>query len=283
MSSPPRRGLPSEEDESTGTLRLPRILVASTVLSILCVLVAYLVWGPGPVTTDPATDPATASPSVSTSPSATSSVPTNGSTTPSGSPQPSARPLPTQSPTEPASPVTEPPETEPEVEPEPTALPAGTLKLDDTGFSAPQGWLLYGDDVIEGDRRMVRLSHTTTDVRLQAVSLLGQDENLQASCRALMDTQGEQFALTSEQLALPVGVDPTQGQGVTCGFSGVRLSDGIANTVTFSLVRRASDGNVLMLRHTVPDAVPAGDPARRDLVDMSCQASVGFGAPLPLC
>lgn len=277
MNARPRRGLPPEEDEPSGRRRLPRVLVGSTALSALCLLISYLVWGPAPTTTQTPTTPPPVMPTSTATPTEASP-----STSAPSSTSPSVQPLPTQPSADPVPTGTS-PDGPPEVDPGPTAPPAGTLELDDTSFTAPAGWTLYGDDLIEDDRRMVRLSHMGTDTRLQVVSLLVADEDLQASCRALMDTQGDQFALTSEQLALPMGMDASQGLGVTCGFSGVRLSDGHANTVTFSLVRRASDGHVLMLRHTVPDAVPLGDPARRELVTMSCQASTGFGAALPLC
>lgn len=273
MDPKPRRALPPEEDPNQQEPRpLGRIVLAGTLASAVLLGGAYLVWGPrqsGPPPIVP-----------SNSPVATASTPASRSApaTTSEAPLPSAEPIPSDD--APTAPVTD-PATESE-NPVPTATP-GEIELNDTSFVPALDWGVYGDDLIEGDRRMVRLSHSGTDARLQAVTLTATDPDLTASCRALVTTQSEQFDMVEEGLALPMGLDSDLGEGVTCAFSGLRATDQVPNTVTFTLVRRHVDGHLLMLRHTVPDAVDAGDVSRQQLASMSCQASIGFGVPLPLC
>ena len=288
MGTKPRRALPPEPDERDQRGRPRAFLLATSVVALLTVMVAYLVFGPRPSTT---TQPSPLPPQQTTS--------SSSQTTPTPSPAVSQSPIPaTSNPPLPAPDPSAPPESPTpgttsnasatpssavaESPPASTAPPAGSVVLNDTQFTAPEGWVLYGDEFIEEDRRVVRLSDTRTDARLQALTLL-QDQDLTASCAALIAAQKVQFAVTSEQLARPVGVAPESGEGVTCGFAGVRTSDGVANAVSFTLLRRAADAHVLVLRTTIPESVPVGDRARSDLSGMMCQASVGFGVALPLC
>ncbi|MDO5094145.1 MAG: hypothetical protein Q4D79_12180 [Propionibacteriaceae bacterium] len=161
------------------------------------------------------------------------------------------------------------------------------LVLNDTRLTAPAGWNLYGDDQIEDalgetDRRIIRLSHGETDVRLQVASLTSAGGDLGAACEGLSTSQQEQFSEVTATATVPVGVDPAQGAGYSCGFHGIRTSDGIANTVTFTLLLRVSDGHVLTLRSIVPDSVGPG-VARQELAAMNCTTSLNFGVILPLC
>lgn len=273
MYPEPRRALPPEEDPNEqGPRPLGRVVLAGTLASAVLLGGGYFLWGPRqdePPPVVPSEGPVASTPAPTTAPTppATSEAPL-----PSANPEPSGP--------APSAPVTEPPsETD---EPVPTATPV-EIELNDTSFIPAADWGVYGDDLIEGDRRMVRLGHSGTDARLQAVTLAATDPDLAASCRALVSTQSEQFAMVEEGLALPMGLDSELGEGVTCAFSGLRVTDQVPNTVTFTLVRRHVDGHLLMLRHTVPDSVDAGDEARRQLAAMSCQASIGFGVPLPLC
>lgn len=243
MDPRPRRALDPDPTDDPRP-RLPRAVLAGTLAAGLLVGGAYVLWGPRDEPADPA-------PVVQSTPPTTPTP----STTPSESPTPS---------------------------PTPTPAPPQPIELNDTQFTPPAGWTLYGDDLIETDRRVVRLAHDESGASLQVVTLV-QDPDLSGSCRALVESQGQQYAVTSEHLPLPVGVEASVGEGVTCGFTGVRTADGIANSVSFTLLRRASDAHVLMLRQTVPDDVPAGSRARRDLAAMGCEASTGFGAALPLC
>lgn len=257
----------------------------------LAILVTYLTLGARPTAAPPPTFSGTASTtSARTAPPST----TAGSQAPveptSAPPLPSATGTgPTDSPgTAGESPT---PAVTSSVEPTPsqpstavsTPAAVGVIKLNDTSFAAPDGWALYGDELIETDRRLVRLNNTATNLRLQVVTLKSADADLAAACRALVASQAGQFTGVVEQPASPVGVDPATGTAATCGFRGVRASDGVANAVTFTLVRRAPDSHVLMLRSTVPDAVPADSAAPGQLAAMQCAASGTFGVALPLC
>ncbi len=172
----------------------------------------------------------------------------------------------------------------PPAEPVPTgASTVGLIELNDAQFAIPEGWTLFGDEVIEGDRRAVRLRHESTDAGLQAVTLVPEATDLSASCTSLVDLQQTQFNDVSLQLVAPVGVDVAMGASVRCGFAGVRISDGVPNTVTFTLVSRVSDSHALMLRTTVPESVAEDTTIRSQLSTMTCGASTSFGVPFPLC
>lgn len=286
ISTQPRRALIAPEEPEHRS-RIPAIMTATTIASALLVGVTFLVFGPSTTTSETtpvvSTAPAEPTSSVPESPPVTDSTPE----APTISPPPSGNaPLPTPNPPTDTPAASDPATTAGppagEGEPTATATPTGLIELNDTSFAAADGWLVYGDDLVEGDRRVVRLSEPTSDARLQALTLL-QDPDLSASCEALMAAQKGQFAVTSEQLARPVSVVAAEGTGVSCGFSGVRSSDGVVNTVSFTLLRRATDSHVLMLRTTIPDAVGVGDQPRRDLTRMTCAASSGFGVSLPLC
>ena len=157
------------------------------------------------------------------------------------------------------------------------------VELNDAQFTISPGWILSGDDMIEDSRRAVRLSNPTTDAQLQAVTLGPEATELSASCRSLVDLQQTQFADVTHQLVVPIGVSNASGDGVRCGFSGIRSSDNIAATVAFTLVTRVSDAHVLMLRSTVPDTATGDAETVRHLNAMSCEASSSFGVQLPLC
>lgn len=216
---------------------------------------------------------ATPSGSPSESPSSTPSP----STTPSAAESSTAAaPLPG---TVSAAPVGTP---TPEPSPEGSSTPS-RIDLNDAQFLVADGWSVYGDELIEDDRRAVRLSDGDTDARLQAVTLGASSTSLADSCTSLVDLQQTQFTAPTRNLVVPIGVGAAAGSGVRCGFSGVRTSDGVTATVMFTLVSRASDSHVLMLRSTVPGTVPADSPAIGQLTSMSCQASQSFGVPLPLC
>ncbi len=84
------------------------------------------------------------------------------------------------------------------------------------------------------------------------------------------------------QLVAPIGVDGTLGSAVRCGFEGIRISDGLLTSITFTIVSRVADSHVLMLRATVPER-SMGQPPVAQLNAMTCAASTSFGVPLPLC
>lgn len=167
------------------------------------------------------------------------------------------------------------------------AVPATEeLKLNDTAFNAPAGWSIYGDEVIETDRRVVRLTNTTTDLRLQVATLAttgGGD--VAAVCESLSASQQSKFSDVTTTPTLGIGIDPAQGAGVTCGFHGTRTGDSVPATVSFTVVVRVSDGHALTLRSMIPDALTgaAGEQARGELAAMNCSASRNFQVTLPLC
>lgn len=168
--------------------------------------------------------------------------------------------------------------------PIPTATEAaGEIQLNDATFTAPDGWTLFGDEQIENSRRAVRLSQQATGARLQAVTLEPSGQGLGASCGSLVDLQQTQFTDVTPQLVVPIGVDVELGSAVRCGFTGVRSSDGTPNTVTFTLVSRAVDSHVLMMRATVPENPADETPAVAQLTVMTCEANSSFGVALPLC
>lgn len=196
----------------------------------------------------------------------------SASTSPEGSISPSPSPTPS------ASPDPENTEGAPEA--------VGELIVNDTSLTAPPGWLLYGDESIENDRRVIRLSHAETDVRLQVATLPESAGDVAAACEALSLSQQELFTDVTPSPTLGIGVDPAQGSGVTCGFHGTRSGDGVANTVTFTVVLRVSDGHLLSLRSMIPDSLdngPSSEQARGDLAAMNCAASRNFQVMLPLC
>lgn len=219
--------------------------------------------------------PSSGAPAVSTS-SAPASVDASTDEPNAPAPTDSAAPLPGTVSAVPAS--TPPPEPSPD-----GSAAAGLIELNDASFNGADGWTVYGDEMIEEDRRAVRLSDQDTDARFQAVTLLPGDADLAQSCSSLVDLQQTQFNDPTRELVVPVGTNAAAGSGVRCGFSGVRSSDGVASTVIFTLVSRASDSHVLMLRSTVPAAVSSDSPAVGQLNSMSCQASESFGVTLPLC
>lgn len=281
MATPPgpRRAAPTTEgDEVQPWFRGP----GAWVVLVASVLIALALWSMMQPTSEP---PPVVIVPTSAAPTATDTGPTdspspsddtNPGTATTPDPSESAPPLPATA--APAPPVSVPPEPSPD-----SSATAGLVELNDANFMGATGWTLYGDDLIEEDRRAVRLSNEATDTRLQAVTLLPGGGELSESCGSLVELQQTQFTEVTRQLVTPIGVETTLGAGVRCGFSGVRSSDGVANTVSFTLVSRASDSHVLMLRTTVPDALPAESPAIAQLLSMSCQASVSFGVTLPLC
>lgn len=155
--------------------------------------------------------------------------------------------------------------------------PGQPIQLDDASFTAPASWTVASEDVIDDSRLAVRLVEPESDTRLQAVTLGPQDQDLEATCRALMDLQEEAYESVTTHLTLPID------NGVTCGFEGLRTEDNRANTVSFTMLQRPEDQHLLLLRTTVPDDVEQDSRAHAQLVAMQCEVSRNFGAPKPLC
>lgn len=193
--------------------------------------------------------------------------------------------------TSPESPNSPAPDPAASSDPESTegARPADSEQvLDDTSFTVPTGWKEYGEDQppAEPDRRVVRLQHSETDVRLQVTSLveIPEGKDLLEACKALSTSQQTRF---STPIPTPTSQDKvSQAQGgsyTTCGFAGVRTENQVPSTVMFTFLLRTSDGHVLILRSIIPDSVGGGSAARQELAGMNCTASLNFGIALPLC
>lgn len=156
------------------------------------------------------------------------------------------------------------------------------MELNDASLTVPAEWTIASDELVEGDRRAVRLVEPATDARLQALTLGASEQTPAQACEALVELQRQAYSGATTQLMLEFSV-PGAGEGVTCGFEGTRTGDGVPNLVSFTLLSREVDGHLLMLRATVPEAVPAAARARTQLVGMQCEASRTFGVRLPLC
>ena len=169
------------------------------------------------------------------------------------------------------------------------ARPAASEQvLDDTHFTVPTGWREYGEDQpsAEPNRKVVRLQHSETDVRLQVTSLVEIPEgtDLLEACKALSTSQQERFSAPVPTPASQDKVSQAQGGSyTTCGFTGVRTEDQVPNTVMFTVLVRTNDGHVLILRSIIPDSVGGGATSRQELAGMNCTASLNFGVALPLC
>lgn len=163
------------------------------------------------------------------------------------------------------------------------AVDAVDIQLNDARFTALMDWVLDGDELIENNRRVVRLSHQDSDARLQAVTLEPSEQGLAAACSSLVDFQQAQFTEVENQLATSIGVDGALGSAVRCGFDGTRTNDGVQNAVTFTIVERNVDSHVLVLRTTVPMTSLDAQTVVGQLNAMACGASTSFGVSLPLC
>lgn len=159
--------------------------------------------------------------------------------------------------------------------------------VDDAKFNVPSGWSLYGEDLQppEPGRKLVRLLHTGTGVRLQVTSMTPQSNlgDLGTACEQVSKNQQELFKDVTVTPTIAVGVNQTRGAGFTCGFHGTRNEDGLPTTVTFTFLLRASDSHILSLRSMVPDSVDVGAAARQEMAAMNCTASLSFGISLPVC
>ena len=72
-----------------------------------------------------------------------------------------------------------------------------------------------------------------------------------------------------------------EGSGVSCNFTGTRISDSVPASVEFTLLQRG--GITLVFRDTIPASVPEDSPALAQLVEMECGAAAGFGVTVDQC
>lgn len=242
--SGPRRGIPAEESPAPGRTRTAALLLGGLALLIAVVIaVAYLVLGGRPI---PAAPSPTPSPSASPSPSP--------SPTPSPSPSPTA-----------TGPVT-------------TEL----LQLNDATLSVYEGWSVQDDQQVQDERRLVRLREDATDARVQAVTLTSVAGSLDEACSALVADLTGSYADVKDTDPTAVAV-AGDDQAVTCSFDGERTSDKVANTVTFTVIRRASDDHTLVFRATVPTALPASSSTGEELELMLCSSAASFDVEIEGC
>lgn len=209
-------------------------------------------------------------------PSETSSTPTSGD---SGQPEPIATaPLPSGSAL--ASPAGRPSAPGDDVSGSPSVPATTQLDLNGILFDMAAGWELYTDELVQDERRLVRMSEPNTDVRIQAVSLTSVSGPLDEACLDLMAEHRSLYTAVAEGLPVEVAING-EGEGVSCNFTGTRASDSVPTTVEFTLLQL--DGVTLTFRDTVPSAVPEDSPALSELIAMECQAAASFGVAVDQC
>lgn len=164
----------------------------------------------------------------------------------------------------------------------PIPSPAAPVDLGDVQLTVPEGWEIYVDEVVQDDRRLVRLREPATDVRVQVVTLATVGQELDHACRDLVTDQQRAFTDVAESVVVDV---PLTGgaSGVSCGFTGTRVSDSVAAEVDFTIIRRDEDAQFLVFRDTVPDSVPDSSPVLAQLAIMKCAASETFGVVIDSC
>ncbi|HSO70792.1 MAG TPA: hypothetical protein VLQ67_14300 [Arachnia sp.] len=207
--------------------------------------------------------------------STTSPAPSSSSSTDGGSPSPA------ESPSGQASP----PPSEPSPSSDdstPAASPTSEVDLGDVQLTVPEGWEVYADEVVQDDRRLVRLREPVTDVRVQAVTLTTVGEDLTQACRDLVTDQQQAFTDVAESVVVDV---PLTGgaSGVSCAFTGTRTSDAVAAKVEFTIILRDEDAQSLVFRDTVPDSVADTSPVLAQLSSMECAATQTFGVVIGSC
>ena len=72
-----------------------------------------------------------------------------------------------------------------------------------------------------------------------------------------------------------------EGTGISCNFTGTRVSDGVPAMVEFTLLQRGEA--TLVFRDTIPTAVAVDSTAREQLVAMECEAATSFGVAVDQC
>lgn len=277
----PRRGIVEPEPEPDDARRAWLWIVVLGIAIAVAVAVMWLVFGtrdggstavPRPVPA-PATSAAT-QPTDATEPSEPATTPSQEM--PTEAPLPSGPASPTEATSGPASPST--PVTPPSVEP---SVPTSSVELDDgAAFRLRDGWELYADQQVQNDRRLVRLRDAATDVRIQAVSLTSVTGPLDEACLDLVAEHRSLYTGVAE--GLPVGVSISgEGTGISCNFTGTRVSDGVPAMVEFTLLQRGEA--TLVFRDTIPTAVAVDSTAREQLVAMECEAATSFGVAVDQC
>lgn len=270
-TSHPRRSATDPTTDATPGRGAWLGIVSLAVVLAIVVGALYLILGPFPRTEPPVPPGGAASRSADPSPAPSASLP--------------ATDVPQSPPSAAASPGTTtpaPPVPSASASPSVSAAAGVPLDLDGAVLTVLPGWRLYADEVVQDERRLVRLRELTTDTRIQAVVLTSVEEDLNDACLALVADQRQGYTGVAESLAVDVQTDPT-GEAVSCNFTGTRTSDSVPNKVEFTLIRRDSDGSTLFFRDTIPSAVPDDSPALAQLTAIECAAADTFGVQVIAC
>lgn len=212
--------------------------------------------------------------------------------TPTPSPPAATTPSPT-SPTDsgPSAPTSAGPGLPTATAPPPVGSPGDTdgppstptmIDLGDTTYPLQPGWEIYYDGAVQGDRRLVRIRHADTDILTQVVTLPTVGDDLPQACTDLMADHRAAYADVAETLPVNESALPG-GEAASCSFTGVRTDGGFAARVSFTLLRRGLDGQVFIVRDSVPASVPTGSQVRRELEAALCDSSTRFGVALTRC
>lgn len=174
------------------------------------------------------------------------------------------------------------PATPPSTDTGPSSYQGTPVVLDDTTIVMPTGWEIYADEKVQDDRRLVRMRDRLTKVRLQAVTLTSVKDTLPRACSALVEQQSGSFTLMALTPAFTIPVAPG-GEGYSCGFTGVGSADDLAGQLSFTLIRRDSDGHTLVLRDFQPRARVGSPEVTAELGQITCSAADGFDVSLTRC
>lgn len=269
----PRRGiaegLTGEDPEQPAAPKAWISLVALGAIIALVVLALWLIFGTRDdgATTAPLPDPSI-SPGAIATPGETTTPPAPPTAT-----EPEDEP---ESETSPSQPGTETPPTPPETD---IALVPVTID-DGVTLLMPGSWELYADEIVQNERRLVRLRETDTDVRIQAVSLTTVTSPLDEACLELVADHRQSYTDVAEGLPVAVPISG-EGEGRSCNFTGTRVSDDVAATVEFTLLQLGD--STLVFRDTIPATVADGSPVLAELVAMECGAAADFGVAINQC
>ena len=276
-SSGARRGIVEDEPEADDTRRAWLWIIALGAAIALTVGVMWLVFGTR------GDDGGTAQPAPIPSASETTGPAEEDEPTQPASPttEPPAAPLPSNATSPAVDPAVPAPSASPGTSSVEPSLPADLVELDDGAtFTLLTGWEMYADQRVQNDRRLVRLRDTETDVRIQAVTLTTVTGPLDEACLDLVADHRRLYTGVAE--GLPVGVAVSgEGEGISCNFTGTRVSDGVPAMVEFTLLQRGEA--TLVFRDTIPTAVPVASTAREQLVAMECEAATSFGVAVDQC
>lgn len=277
-----RHGSPSSPsgDDNAPRRRWVAVAVLGVVLAIV-IGALYLYFGDSPETASPGPDATTPSSQVNASPGTPGASPTgstapepNGSHAP-GSTEPSGTPG--------GQPATAPPSATVRPAPSTPATPSPVvLDLTDAQVTVLPGWQLYADEVVQENRRLIRIKQLATDTRIQIVTLPGITGPLTDACTDLVNDHRGSYSNVAASLAVSVPV-ATGAEGIACSFTGTRTSDNVPTRVDFTIVRRDSDAMSLVFRDTRPQEVPADSPALAELVRIECAAADSFGVTISQC